>query len=185
MAHIFKNPTLDAKGIIVFTHKEMEWFFPVNNKRLVKKFAKPRGIKRVEIIKNFLLRPYSKAFQKIHEQYFIGVHYGWMSSRIPLYESCDFLMTPQQLDIKNNNPILQIPLASRNFTPQCFQNRNQIKYWDILCVSRMVKFKNLDYLLKSIRKIFDQGHYYKVLIIVPENKKMDNKVMIYCMNVFD
>jgi len=175
LAHIFKNPTSDAKGIIVFTHKEMDWFFPQNNKRLVKSFAKPGGFKRVEIIKNFLLRPYSKAFQKMREQYFIGVHYGWMSSRIPLYENCDFLMTPQQIDIKKNNPILQIPLASRNFTPQCFQNRNQIKYWDILCVSRMIKFKNLNYLLKSIRKIFDQGYNYKVLIIAPENKKMDNK----------
>jgi len=66
LAHIFKNPTSDVKGIIVFTHKEMDWFFPVNNKILVKKFAKPGGFKRTEIIKNFLLRPYSKAFHKIH-----------------------------------------------------------------------------------------------------------------------
>jgi len=68
LAHIFKNPTSKAKGIVVFTHKEMDWFFPQNNKRLVKSFAKPRGIKRVEIIKNFLLRPYSKTIQKIHEK---------------------------------------------------------------------------------------------------------------------
>ena len=121
------------------------------------------------------MRPYSKAFQKIREQYFIGVHYGWTASRIPLYENCDFLMTAQQIDIKENNRILQIPLASRNFTPQCFQNKNQIKYWDILCVSRMVKFKNLNYFLKSIRKIFDQGYNYKVLMIVSENKKMGTK----------
>lgn len=29
MAHIFKNPTLDSKGIIVFTHKE--WPFLLDN----------------------------------------------------------------------------------------------------------------------------------------------------------
>ena len=29
MAHIFKNPTVDNKGIIVFTHKE--WPFLLNN----------------------------------------------------------------------------------------------------------------------------------------------------------
>jgi len=175
LPHIFKNPTSDAKGIIVFTHKEMDWFFPVNNKRLVKSFAKPGGFKRVEIIKNFLLRPYSKAFQKIHEKYFIGVHYGWVPERSRLYENCDFIMSSHPINEKKEKNIFRIPLVSRNFTPQCFNNQHQKKHWDILCVSRMIKFKNLDYLLKSIRKIFDQGYNYKVLMIVLENKKMDKK----------
>lgn len=173
MAHIFKNPTSKAKGIVVFTHKEMDWFFPQNNKRLVKIFAKPGGFKRVEIIKNFLQRPYSKAFQKMQEQYFIGVHYGWVPERARLYENCDFIMSGHQIYKEKEKNIFRIPLVSRNFTPQCFNHQHQKKYWDILCVSRLAKFKNLDLLLKNVRKIYDLGYNYKVLLIVPENKSMD------------
>ncbi len=140
----------------------MKWFFPRKKKDKLTKSL---------VISNII----RKAYRETRMHYFIGVHYGWTASSIPLYENCDFLMTPQKIDTNRNSQILHIPLASRNFTPQCFQNKNQIKYWDILCVSRMGKFKNLDYLLKSIRKIFDQGCNYKVLMIVSENKKMDTK----------
>jgi len=153
----------------------MQWFFPIKNevkliKSLVRNFS---FIKGLELLINLVIpNRIRKAFRKTQRHYFVGVHYGWTASSIPLYENCDFLMTPQQIDTNRNNQIIHIPLASRNFTPQCFQNKNQIKYWDILCVSRMAKFKNLDYLLKSIRKIFDKGYNYKVLMIVSENKKI-------------
>ena len=142
---------------MVFTHKEMGFFFPINNKRLVKSFAKPGGFKRVEIIKNFLLRPYSKAIQKIHEKYFIGVHYGWVPEKAPLYENCDFIMAGHEINKEKEKNIFRIPLGSRNFTPLCFNSQHQKKYWDIICVSRMVKFKNLDLFLKNIKKIYDWG----------------------------
>lgn len=156
----------------------MQWFFPGKNKvkliiSLGRNFSFTTGS---ELLINLVIpNRIRKAFRKTQMHYFVGVHYGWTASSIPLYENCDFLMTPQQIDTNRNNQILHIPLASRNFTPQCFQNKNQIKDWDILCVSRLNKLKNLDYLLKSIRKIFDHGYNYKVLMIVPENKKMDKK----------
>lgn len=177
MAHIFKNPTSDTKGIIVFTHKEMQWFFPGKNKvKLIKLYVRNFSLRQgLELLINLIIpNRIRKNYNKISRHYFIGVHYGGYASSIPLYENCDFLMTPQQIDTKNYS-ILRIPLASRNFTSKIFQNRNQTRYWDILCISRMIKIKNLNYFLKSIRKIFDKGYNYKVLMIVPENKKIDSK----------
>ena len=151
----------------------MDWFFPKNNKKLIKSFVKPRGYKRIEIIKNFFQRPYSKAFQKIREQYFIGAHYGWDPDTSRLFTNCDFIMAGHELKKEKENNIFRIPLVSRNFTPRCFNNQHHTKYWDIICVSRMIKFKNLDLFLKNIKKIYDLGYKYKVLLIAPENKSMN------------
>ena len=71
--------------------------------------------------------------------------------------------------------ILRIPIVSRNFTPRCFYNRHQEKYWDILCIARAHKLKNLDLFFKSIRKIYDLGYNFKVLLISPQNRNEDQK----------
>jgi glycosyltransferase involved in cell wall biosynthesis len=172
VAHIFKHPSNETKGIVVFTHKEMDWFFP-DNKKLMKKFIKPGGLRRKEIIKNFLQKPYSKAYQKIRKKYFIGVHYGWDPEQSTVYGNCDFILAGHEVKKGIEKNIFRIPLVSRNFTPNSFFNNHAKKYWDIICVSRMIKFKNLDILLKNIKKIYDLGYKYKVLLIAPENKLMD------------
>jgi len=47
VAHIFKHPSVKAKGIIVFTHKEMNWFFPKQGKiKLLKSLAKKTFIEK-------------------------------------------------------------------------------------------------------------------------------------------
>ena len=176
MAHIFKHPTTKTKGIVVFTHKEMRWFF-FNKKKLIKSLAKKFSFKKsFEITKtlistNKLVDP----FKKIQCQYFIGVHYGSNPTNDIYFKNCDFIMTPNKINITIDDHIIRIPLISRNFVPSLFTNRHQKKYWDILCMSRCQKFKNLDLLLKSVRKIYDLNYDYKILIFTQKNKDKDSK----------
>jgi len=171
VAHIFKHPIVKAKGIIVFTHKEMNWFFPKQGKiKLLKSLAKKPSLKKgIQIIKSS--KEILKDFEKIRKHYFIGVHMGWDPSKISHFENCDFYLASDVFDNEEKNDIMRIPLVSRNFTPIFFNNRNYKKYWDILCISRNPKFKNLEYFLMTIRKIFDLGFEFKVLLICP----MDNR----------
>ena len=149
MAHIFKHPTVKAKGIIVFTHKEMNWFFPKQGKiKLLKSLAKKPSLKKgIQIIKS--TKEILKDFEKIRKHYFIGVHIGGDPSKISHFENCDFYLATDEFDNVEKNDIMRIPLLSRNFTPIFFNNRNYKKYWDILCISRNPKLKNLEHFLSG------------------------------------
>jgi len=114
--------------------------------------------------------------KKIQSQYFIGVHYGSNPTNDIYFKNCDFIMTPNKINMTIDDHILRIPLISRNFVPNLFTNRHQKKYWDILWVSRSHKSKKLDLVLKSIRKIYDLNYDYKILIYTQENKNKDSKL---------
>ena len=180
MTHIFKNPTPTAKGIILFTHKEMAWFFPGKNKiKLIKSFVKNPSLRKgAEVMKN----PSSKSittYQKIRDHFYIGVHIGGDLAGQNLFDDCDFYLASDSCDMKKVKNIFRIPLVSRNFTPKCFYNRHQKKYWDILSISRNPKFKNLNQFLKSIRKIYGLGYDFKVLLICQKNKNENNNDKFY------
>lgn len=158
MAHILKHPSRDTKGIIIFTHQETNWFFPLT-----------KSIK--SLLRNLKSggRPDEKIYNKIRKNYFIGLHVGADPKKINLDVDCDFYLTTN--DSKPvNTKILQIPLTARNFTPEYFTKQNYNKYWDILNISSIHKDKKLDLFLKSIKKIFDLGYDYKVLLITREHK---------------
>jgi len=155
MAHIFKHPTTKTKGIVVFTHKEINWFFP---KKSLKNILKP--------IKPNLLR--SECYDRIRKNYFIGLHIGASPKLVNLSTNCDFYLVTKDV-IQPNASILMIPLTSRNFTPKYFTSSDENKYWDILNISSIHKGKNLDLFMKSIKKIFEQGYNYKVLLITKEH----------------
>jgi len=176
MAHIFKNPTPSAKGIILFTHKEMAWFFRGKNKtKLIKSFVKNPSIRKgTEVIKNPLSK-FVTMYKKIRDHYFIGVHIGWDPAGQNLFDNCDFYLAADAYDMKKVENIFRIPIVSRNFTPKCFYNRHQKKYWDIISISRNPKHKNLNQFLKSIRKIYDLGYDFKVLLISPKNKNENDR----------
>ncbi len=176
MAHIFKNPTPSAKGIILFTHKEMAWFFRGKNKtKLIKSFVKNPSLRKgTEIIKNPLSK-FVTMYQKIRDHYYIGVHIGWDPAGQNLFDNCDFYLAADAYDMKKVENIFRIPIVSRNFTPKCFYNRHQKKYWDIISISRNPKHKNLNQFLKSIRKIYDLGYDFKVLLISPKNKNENDR----------
>jgi len=190
MAHIFKHPTKTEKGIVVFTHKEMNWFFPHKRKRLLKSlFGENKGKKIVELIGSFVFsNKIKQSFHEIKKDYFVGVHYGWDISRSGLFQDCDFIMA-QKSNLPESNNFFKIPLSARSFTPSFFKKQEIEKKWDIICISRSTNFKNLDIFLKSIRKIFDKGFKYKILLINPASKSANRftsykNLMIDYMNMF-
>jgi len=166
----------------------MQWFFPGKNKvKLAKSLGRNFSFKKGLELLTILVIPNwtEKVFHKIRRHYFIGVHIGANPAVISRYDNCDFYFASNQFDMKEIKHVLKIPLVSRNFIPKCFYNRRQEKYWDILCVARNIKVKNLDLFLKSIRKIYDLGYDFKVLLISPENRDQDQdpkKFYISLMN---
>jgi len=160
MAHIFKHPTTKTKGVVVFTHKEFNWFFPQVNKS-VKSLLRNLKSKKED-------PPDEKIYNKIRDKYFIGLHVGANPKLINLSTKCDFYLATKDMNPVNTD-ILEIPLTTRNFTPKYFTKQNYNKYWDILNISSIHKGKNLDLFLKSIKKIFDLGYDYKVLLIIKEH----------------
>jgi len=186
MALIFKNPTLKTKGIIVFTHKEMQWFFPGKNKvRLIKSLVRNFSINKTkEILKNLIFsQKYAKYYELIRKDYFIGIHYGWDIKDVVIFNNCDFVMSAES-NLPNKGEFMKVPLSSKNFNPSYFSNQNIQKFWDILCIARNVKFKNLNYFLKSIKKIYEKGYNYRVLLICPQGEN-ENKFSSYVKIIDD
>lgn len=177
MAHIFKHPDGSSKGIVVFTHKEMGYFYrdhaffqPYRSrKERLKKLVLPENNKEAKEDRQILKR--------IHNRYFIGTHFGWGMERFPKLEHIDFtLSSPTGVTFEEGSTHRQIPLNSSNFTPAHFylpEPKKHLKMWDILMVSRDTRFKNLDKFLHSIRKLFDSGNVCDVLLVVPSNKRFD------------
>lgn len=133
----------ESKGILVFTHKE---------------------IGRAET-----------AAAALREKYFLGIHYG---SAANLYTRSqpwqDFCMGARSTVSFGNSEPFRIPFNSRGFTPEYFvQDKSTTKYWDIINVSRNANVKKLHEFLKAIRKLYDKGKMYKVLLVVPsaDNEK--------------
>ena len=156
MAHIFKHPKEDSKGIVVLSHQEAY-----------------RGQDH-----------YSDMMNRIGEKYFIGVHYGGFSNGAPYPSFASFFMgRPSVTDISRRYPdAFEIPIVSANFTSTVFRKDPEVKkYWDIINVSRAAKLKKLDVFFREIKKIYDKGYKYKVLLISPkrhEDTKEDHFIDI-------
>jgi len=142
MAHIFKHPANGNKGILVLTHQEIA----------------------------FVLRT-SEIHEKVNKillKYFIGVHYGGFSFGAHLPPFCAFYMgRPSVTDIKRRQPnAFEIPLASGNFTSKVFkENKEAFKYWDIINVSRNGNVKKLQTFFREVKKIYELGHKYNILLV--------------------
>ena len=136
MAHIFKKPTKDNKGIIVLTHKE-----------------KDIG---------------QQLYDRYKDSYFFGTHYGGHHVRVDKLPYQDFYMgTPSVAPFVGEEPF-RIPFSSRGFSPAYYRERAEVhKEWDILNISRNTNCKNLPLFLFAIRRLYDEGHKLKVLLVVP------------------
>jgi hypothetical protein len=185
MAHIFKYPKDGKKGIIVFTHKEMieyvyKWFITSRRDYLFNLF-KIYNLP-FKIIKQFLI---NQKIEKLRKHYFIGIHYGWILINPKIPEWVDFHMAKKTTLILNDySDKFLIPLASRNFTPMVMKHKAIDKYWDIVIVAKNIKHKQLDVFLKEVRKIYDLGYKYKILIISSSNKGEESNKS-YANNLFD
>jgi hypothetical protein len=141
MAHIFKKAQGNNKGLIVLTHQEIGYIV-----------SDQRTHSMVSELKN---------------NYFIGVHYGGFSYGANPY-FCDFYMGRRSVtDIWKNYPnTFEIPLASGNFTSSVFTPQTEYKkYWDIINVSRNGNVKELRSFFETIRKLYDLGKNYNVLLV--------------------
>jgi len=186
MAHIFKHPSTSNKGIIIFTHKEIKFFS--------KGFKKTRfGFFNSIVDRIYKNKDYKKYFKskltKLSENYFLGIHYGWEHSNETAYPLIDFYMAGEgTVTFAKNHDVFSIPLCSRNFMSKNFQPADNKKFWDIVCVSRAANFKNLDKLLHAVKKIYESGQNYKVLLIVPPSHSEKNvyvNLMADYMSMFD
>ena len=150
MAHIFRKHTPDSKGIVVLTHKEIEpsrWAHPPSREL-----------------------PFFES--RLTDKYFIGVHHGSQPQYYPnLNKAISFFMaSPTQAGFGSHVPFF-IPFNSRSFLPSFFKPLTTPKYWDIINVSRNIPLKRLDIFIKSVRQLYDQGNFYKVLLIVPTEER--------------
>jgi glycosyltransferase involved in cell wall biosynthesis len=164
MAHIFKHPEGTQKGIIVFTHKEIHYFkLALHSRRFhfVNSIQNKLGLNKV-------LKPsISRKLEQIKRKYYIGVHFGSYHRDFPSYSFVDFYMSGKGTLTNPDPSVPFIPLNSRSFSSNQYKPDNSInKEWDILCVARNAKFKNLDRFIQSIRKVYDQGFKFKVLLFI-------------------
>lgn len=173
MAHIFKHPTPDGKGIVTFTHKELQFLIsrmglPKLNaaksmpaaKKLYKKLSRSRTvIRQIEDIRN---------------SYYIGVHWGFYFENIRTPYWVDFhLASPGTCRFIDEQFV--IPLSSASFTPVVMKDKGLQKYWDIICVAKNDHKKKYPELMREIRKIFDKGYEYNVLFVIASNKNESEK----------
>lgn len=168
MAHIFKHPSGSEKGIVVFSHKELS--FLENNFRFSHFPVSSPGVavkNLISFISSFSFN--RKALELIGENYFIGVHWGFFSRNVVTPKWVDFHMAAKGTCTFLGDPLV-IPLSSANFTPSIMHPTQVPKYWDLLCVAKNDKKKNLDILMSQIRKIYDLGYKYRVLFVVASNK---------------
>jgi len=170
MAEILKHPDGKNKGIVMFTHKEAQHF--LSQPRLFHQWKK---LPYVRLNQYLTLSKrhhfYLETIEAIRQHYWIGMHFGWLPEAIGQVDFADFYMGKPSMRERLPGDVFFIPLDGSCFTPDIFSVNPTIpKYWDILCISRNAKFKNLDLLMQQIRKIYDLGYLYKVLLIVPSLK---------------
>ena len=170
MAHIFKHPSKNAKGILVFTHKEWRHFtiFDKISTRGGLRYLFKSGLwlKPLELFSTLKI---NQEINEISKHYVLGIHLGWIVPTFDVDSRISFIMaSPDNLTKWKPLPgQRQIPLASRNFIPEFFTPiENSPKFWDIINVSRNSKFKRIDAFFASIRKIYDQGHKFRVLLVI-------------------
>jgi len=169
MAHIFKHPYKSNKGIIIFTHKELQIFNLKVNRRLIKN--------PLRILSSYFL--FLKKISRIRKKYFIGIHYGSYHRNFKPPTWVDFNMSASGTAKFLGDPDI-LPLNSANFTPLIMQNDlSPEKYWDIICVAHNTYQKKYPELLKSIRKLFDIDNKVKILFVIASGKDESDSKKYY------
>lgn len=177
MAHIFKYPTPGQKGILVFSHKEARYFEdPGPLGRLRNKVERRLGRQAPGAPAARALRgPILSDMAKLRDDYFIGIHYGWHFENPFGVGWSDFALASPSTLTNTVPSIRRIPVTSNHFTPEVYYRKTEPdrKYWDVINVSRQGKFKKVDTFMQEIRKIYDLGYAYKVLLVTPTAKDAD------------
>ena len=161
MASILKIPSDTSKGVLVFTTVERDLVLRKN----------PEMLKRIEGLK-------SKWVIVLHPNY-----YDHDFKLDPIFDvtfNCvDLLTSP--------TPFSQLSVQVHSFTPSFFKPSKQEKFWDILHVSRAQTSKNIPEFFEIIRKLYDQGKMYRVLLIctIPEKNWLRGDIVYNIRNYYN
>jgi len=156
MACIIKKPTEKSKGVITFTTQERDKVFAVDRDSL-------------------------QSLIEMKDRWVVGLHHNWHDYNFRYNPVFDFSMAgPGDL---GSSEVPLIPLDACNFIqPPYFSEEPTKKIWDVLYVTRAVYFKRLPVFLNTIRKLYDSGKMYRVLLlcaIPPENMDPANLIEMY------
>lgn len=155
MALLLKSPSEGEKGIIVFTHKELD-----NGSVSMRKDA--RVLARLEALST---------------RFLFGVHIGGAIPEFPVFEALDFYLAPESTRfvdyfrlagkrVFSRTPkICHIPLCARSFLPKDFGTEACPKHFDIIMIARAAANKHLDEFFAAMKRIYALGKDYKVLLI--------------------
>lgn len=143
MACLLKAPSADWKGVVVFTTPERD--------QVIAKSAETRS-----------------AIEALKKRFVIGLHHNWHDYSFRYDPLFDFSMAgDDDLQEVDGRPFPRIPLDACNFAPPCFAPSTGKKFWDVLCISRAVSFKNIPDIFATIRSLYDAGHKLRVLYLCP------------------
>ena len=159
MACIVKIPTSSSKGVVTFTTQERDKFI-LNNVALQN---------RIKLLK---------------DRWIFGLHHNWHDFKFNYNSIFDFSMAGETDLIEvNQKTVPLLTLDACNFSPSDFHYSQNEKFWDILYVGRAVNFKKIPDFFKMIRKLYDKGLMYRVLLIAPipdECKGTNPSPTVFC-----
>lgn len=122
-------------------------------------------------------------FPALKEKWLVGLHHNWQISKHD--PSFDFSMGRKEGIRPPDCPLIDMD-ASCFSTPEFFPGSFDNKFWDIIHVARAVEHRSIDAFMHVIRKIYDQGHKYRALLITPipdedgGNSQPPNVLDYYC-----
>lgn len=157
MACILKAPSEQSSGVIVLTTQERDH----------------------QINKDPALRA---AITQLKDRWLIGLHHNWHDTKFKYDTLFDFSMAGEgDLVEVNGKGVPLVPMDACNFVPDMFEFSTGEKFWDILYVARAVYFKRIPEFFNCIRRLYDNGHKYRVLFIcpVPPYEKSEEKTVFY------
>lgn len=160
MACLLKKPDEISKGVVTFTTQERD--------KLI-----------------FSSNDIANSINKLREKYIIGLHHNWHDYNFTYNPFFDFSMAGEE-DLKDKSTPL-ITLDACNFIPEEYKPGSGEKFWDIIYVTRAVYFKRVKLFLNTIKKMYQEGNKYRVLLVVcipPEDRDPVNIVQEY-MNLFN
>lgn len=182
MVTLIKKKQLNNKGIVIFTHKEAEYF------------TYPKTVYKNNIFLN-LFESFFKFIRRIYIQkyiyilkknYFLGVHWGFYVDTLISPKWVDFHMGFNHIEKlnKHKNNCFFIPLTTRNFLPEFFKDDKTNKIYDFISISHSQKRKNIDKLFIDIRKVFDKGKNYTFLLLITADIDEGNKSRFFSYSKF-
>jgi glycosyltransferase involved in cell wall biosynthesis len=155
MALLLKPARDGEKGVIVFTHKEVD--------------LGSIPMRKDDRILNRL--------KTLSDRFFFGVHIGGAVPVYNVFDALDFYMAPESTRFvrpttlagktlfSRKADVLHFPLCARSFLPADLGTEPAYKQFDIIMIARAAVNKHLDRFFAAMKRIYALGKEYKVLLV--------------------